>query len=91
MLLNFDKLVGEPKSILWQGKEYAVKDVTVELYLKTLNNSDDGNSMESMIAVAKELIPGFEPEKFPVRFLTQLIEFIISQGDEGKNVAQLAQ
>lgn len=86
MLLNFDKLVGEPKAILWQGKTYKVNEVTVELYLDVLAAQNaDGDNMDHMVAVAEKLIPGFKAAGFPMRFIPKLMEFIMAQGDTAKN------
>lgn len=83
MIINFDELISEPKSVIWQGREYRVNEVSTALYLEVAHMQENGqNDFENLVSVAKKLIPDFDLDSFPVRLLPKLVNFIMAQSGE---------
>lgn len=87
MLLNIDELIGEPRVLLWKGKEYEVKELTLKIFLE-LQAKGEGLSNEEMTSVIQKLVPGLDMQEFPLRLLPQIFEFVITSDEKKSPTAE---
>ena len=87
MLLNIDELIGEPKKIVFGGKEYTVTEPTLETMLRAEQILDkgkaDGRELEAMAEIVAMMIPGLNIQNVPARALAPLFSFLM--GTDEKN------
>ena len=87
MLLNIDELIGEPKKIVFGGKEYTVTEPTLETMLRAEQILDkgkaDGRELEAMAEIVAMMIPGLNIQNVPARALEPLFSFLM--GTDEKN------
>lgn len=76
-LLNIDEILGEPRTVSWQGKEYKVLEPTLAIRLEIEKGDDD---LEGMSKVLGHLVPGLELDTVPIRALPALFRFVL--GDD---------
>lgn len=95
MLLNIDELIGEPKKIVFGGKEYVVTEPTLETMLRAEQMLDkgkaDGRDLEAMAEIVAMMIPGLEVQKVPARALAPLFSFLMGADEKNSQTAQTPQ
>lgn len=95
MLLNIDELIGEPKKIVFGGKEYAVSEPTLETMLRAEQMLDkgkaDGKDFEAMAEIVAMMIPGLNIQNIPARALAPLFSFLMGADEKNSQMAQTSQ
>ena len=95
MLLNIDELIGDPKKIVFGGKEYTVSEPTLETMLRAEQMLDKGKAdekdLEAMAEVVAMMIPGLDVRKVPARALAPLFSFLMGADEKNSQTAQTPQ
>ncbi|MEG1501962.1 MAG: hypothetical protein RR203_02480 [Synergistaceae bacterium] len=79
-MLNIDELIGEKKVIVYGGREYEVKEVTLELTLevdKKLKTATDENMLETMSEVIEKLVPDLPIKTMSIKALKPMFDYIL--------------
>ena len=80
-MLNIDALLGEPKVIRYNGKDYKVKDASLLDVVnanKLLKSKKEDDVLVEMSKTTKNLVPGFPVDTVPLRVLDDVFKYIMS-------------
>ena len=84
-MLNIDELIGEGKTILYRGKEYEVKEITLKNVLeanKLLSTEDGDKALQGMSKVTAALVPDLPVDDMPLRALKSIFNYIMDVEEE---------
>ena len=84
-MLNIDELIGEGKTILYRGKEYEVKEITLKNVLeanKLLSTEDGDKALQGMSKVTADLVPDLPVDEIPLRALKSIFNYIMDVEEE---------
>ena len=85
-MLNLDELLGEKKSIRWNGVDYPVEEITLRTVLKAdkaLQDAKDTRDVwQGMSQIVKEVVPGLDVDAVPVRALEKLFSYVVNGEDK---------
>lgn len=79
-MLNIDALLGEPKVIRYNGKDYKVKDASLLDVVnanKLLKSKKEDDVLVEMSKITKNLVPGFPVDTVPLRVLDAVFKYIM--------------
>lgn len=76
--LNIDELLGEPRSIKWQGKDYPVTELTLGVALMAQKMIEEGreNNIEDAKKIFDVCVPGLDIDSLPARAIMPLMVFV---------------
>lgn len=93
-VFNLDEIVQERQTVVWQGKEYFVKEPTVlesiefQRILQDMDASDAATVFGAISKAVAFMIPGLPVDEIPSRRLMDLLAFVregFGRGGDEKN------